>query len=68
MTGKEVIMYILQNDLVNKEVFEDGIFVGFMSEEEAAVKYEVGPATIRSLYTIGCLESFKIGDKIYFRR
>lgn len=68
MTGKEVIIYILQNDLVNEEVFENGIFVGFMTEEEAAVKRGVGVETMRILCSIGALDGFKIGDKLYFRK
>ena len=34
MTGRELILYILQNGLENEEVFKDGIFVGFIPEEE----------------------------------
>ena len=50
MTGKELILYILQNDLENTVVLEDGFFVGFMTEKEAAVKFGVGIATIRAWY------------------
>lgn len=38
MTGKELIIYILQYNLENEEMFEDGKFVGFIAEEEMAVK------------------------------
>lgn len=68
MTGKEVIMYILQNDLENEVVIKDGIFVGFMSEEEAAVKFGVGVATIRVWNLCGMLNGIKIGDRLYFLR
>ena len=47
MTGKELILYILQNNLENTVVMQDGMFIGFMTEEEAAVKFNVGVATIR---------------------
>ena len=42
MTGKELILYILQNNLENTIVLEDCFFIGFMTEKEAAVKFEVG--------------------------
>ena len=50
MTGKELILYILQNNLENTIVLQDGFFVGFMTEEEAAVKFNVGVSTIRAWY------------------
>lgn len=66
MTGKELILYILQNDLENTTVFEDGFFIGFMSEEEAAVKFGVGIATIRAWYACNMIGGFRIGDSLYF--
>lgn len=46
MTGKDLIIYILQNDLVDKELFTEGRIPGFMTREEAAVKANVGLSTI----------------------
>ena len=66
MTGKELILYILQNNLENVEVFEEGFFIGFMSEEEAAVKFGVGVATIRAWNYYGKLKGTQIGDSLYF--
>lgn len=66
MTGKELILYILQNDLENTIVLEDGFFVGFMNEEEAALKFGVGVATIRAWYNCKWLKGTKIGDSLYF--
>lgn len=68
MTGKELILYILQNDLENEVVIENGIFIGFMTEEEAAIKFGVGVATVRAWYTCKMLNGVKIGDYIYFLR
>lgn len=68
MTGKELILYILQNNLENTIVLEDGFFVGFMTEEEAAVKFGVGTATIRAWYYCNMLKGTKIGDTLYFRK
>ena len=68
MTGKELIIYILQNDLENEVVIKDGIFVWLMDEEEAAVKFGVGVATIRAWHDCGMLSGTKIGDRLYFLR
>ena len=68
MTGKELILYILQNNLVNEIVIKDGIFVWLMNEEEAAVKFGVGVATIKAWYIYGMLSGTKIGDHLYFLR
>ena len=68
MTGRELIIYILQNNLEDEEVFKDGIFVGFMTEEEAAVKFKVGVATIRTGYLLGLIPGFMIGEKVYVKK
>ena len=66
MTGKELILYILQNNLENTVVLEDGFFIGFMTEKEAAAKFCVGTATIRAWYNCKMLKGTKIGDTLYF--
>ena len=68
MTGKELILYILQNNLENEIVIKDSIFVWLMNEEEAAVKFGVGVATIKAWYIYGMLSGTKIGDHLYFLR
>lgn len=65
MTGRELILYILQNGLEDEPVFDDGIFLGFMSEMEAAVKFNVGVATILAWYRCGMLPGILIGNSIY---
>lgn len=65
MTGRELIMYILQNNLEDKPVLEDGKFVGFLTVEEVAVKFNVGPATIKTWIALGLLEGMSIGNTIY---
>lgn len=68
MTGKELILYILQNNLENTVVLDGGVFIGFMTEDEAAVNFNVGIATIRGWYHCKMLEGTKIGDSLYFRK
>lgn len=66
MTGKELILYILQNNLENTVVLKDGFFIGFMTEEEAAVKFDVGVETVRAWYHCKMLNGTQIGDSLYF--
>lgn len=68
MTGKELILYILQNNLEDTVVLNGAIFVGFMTVEEAAVKFNVGTATVKAWYDCRMIEGTKIGDTLYFRK
>lgn len=68
MTGKELIMYILQNNLENAVVLDGCLFIGFMTEEETAVKFGVGIETVRAWYQCRMAEATKIGDSLYFRK
>lgn len=68
MTGKELILYILQNDLENEVVIKDGIFVWLMDEEETAARFNVGVETVRAWYICGYISGTKIGDRLYFLR
>lgn len=68
MTGKDLIIYILENNLENEIVIKDGAFLWFMTEEEAAVKFNVGVSTIKAWYACGMLSGTKIGDRIYFMK
>lgn len=65
MTGRDLIIYILQNNLEDKNVFENGVFIGLMTEEEAAVKFEVGVPTIRAWHSLGFIEGVEIGEKTF---
>ena len=65
MTGRELILYILSNGLEDEPVFKDGKPVGFLTEIEAAMKYEVGLATLRLWAQLGYIESIKIGEVFY---
>lgn len=62
MTGKDLILYILQNDLENEEMD----IRWFLTEAEMAVKFEVGLQTVRVWYTLGLVPAFKIGGDLYF--
>lgn len=65
MTGKDLIIYILQNNLENEPIFKDGKLLGFISAEEAALKFGVGSATIEGLCEIGALQGIKIEERLF---
>lgn len=65
MTGRDLIIYILQNGLEDTPVYENGRLLGFLNINEAAVKFNVGVATIKLWYELSILDGLKIGDEIY---
>ena len=65
MTGRDLILYILENHLEDKQVFEEGNLLGFITIIEAAEKMSVGVATILTWLNQGRLKGVTIGDTIY---
>lgn len=66
MTGKDVIIYILENGLLDKNVFEDGHFMDFLTEEEIAAKFKVGVETIRTWTRLYLIEGVQIGKSTFY--
>ena len=65
MTGKELILYILTNNLENEPVFKDGKFIGFITASEAAIKMDVGVATIYTWISQGRVPGIIFGNQLY---
>ena len=65
MTGRDLIVYILENGLEDEPVFNDGSFIGFITAQEAAARMNVGVATVGVLLSQGLIEGVKVGDVIY---
>lgn len=65
MTGKDLVLYILQNDLLDDPVFLGERFLDFMTIQEAAVKLDVGEATVRNWVKLNMIPSIQIGGKIF---
>ena len=65
MTGRDLILYILDNKLENEEVFKDGKLIGFMSVPECAVKFGVGIDTVKTWVELKILRGYKIGNEFY---
>lgn len=65
MTGKDLIVYILMNNLEDEQVFKEGKFIGFMTANEAAIKANVGIATIYTWVYQGRVPGFIFSDHVY---
>lgn len=64
MTCRDLIIYILANGLEDEPIFKDGKVVGFMTIDEAATKFNVGPATIYAWISQNWMEAVVIGGVV----
>lgn len=65
MTGRDLIIYILENGLENEPVFKNGKFIGFVTADEVALKTNVGLATVHAWIHQDRLDSVVVKDGIY---
>lgn len=65
MTGRELIMFILENHLEDEVIFKDGIPIGFMTVGQFAEQTGVGAETVRVWAMTGMIKSTQIGGTIY---
>ena len=66
MTGRELIVYILENKLEDVDFFTlENQLPGMLTVEEAAVKWHMGMSTVKTLYTLGKIKGCKIGGEIF---
>ena len=65
MTGRDLILYILANNLEDKPVFENGRFIGFVTTSDVAVEKNVGLATVHAWIHQGRLDSIAVREGIY---
>lgn len=62
MTGRELIIYILQNNL------EDEVVIDTESAEEVALRYGVGISTVKAWYEMGQINGIKVNDTLHLFR
>lgn len=65
MTGRDLIIYILENKLEDELVFQDGKFIGFITVEEAAAKIDVGTATIKAMVDLNIIKGVYVNTALY---
>ena len=61
MTGRDLIIYILQNQLEDTEILTDSNHM-FLTVEETAVKYGTGIARVKAMNDQNVLKGMKIGE------
>lgn len=65
MTGRDLILYILENNLEDEQLVSNGKLLGFLTVEEMAARSNVGVATVNVWLLQHKLTGVLIGDKIY---
>ena len=68
MTGRDLIIYILQNRLEEEQVFSDHGFLDFMTVEEVAAKFDVGSETIKLWYAMKFISGVELCGSLFFPR
>lgn len=70
MTGRDLIVYILENNLENEELFKNGeinySMLGLVDSAHAAVHMHCGLATVSVLTQMKKLQSVRTYDAMYF--
>ena len=66
MTGRELIIYILQNNLEDEEVITNGKIPSLITVEEVAAKFDVGYFTVMAWYMQNMIPTIQIGGKLFF--
>lgn len=65
MTGRDLIVYILQNNLEDADV--DSIMSSvFIGEEEVAKRFNVGVDTVKAWYQLDMITGFELEGELYF--
>ena len=66
MTGKDLIVYILQNNLENTIIADISVlFPNYYPIEEAAAKLQTGIETVKVLYTLGKVKGLEFNGKLF---
>lgn len=65
MTGRELIIYILENNLEDKQIFENGKLIGYMTVEQAAIKFSVGTAAVKQWLLLGWMPFVEIAGESF---
>lgn len=65
MTGRDLVLYILQNKLEDKPINDIWCLKSFLTANDAAARYNVGEETIKVWFATGALSGIQIGKSIY---
>lgn len=68
MTGRELIIFVMENHLEDVTIFDGNMLPGLMTLDEAAVKWHSGRNTLKALFEMGKLPGVVIDEKLYMQR
>ncbi len=63
MTGRDLIIYILSNNLEDEPIDKDGKLIGFLTIAEAAEKMKVGMGTVYAWIAQNQIKYIDIGTE-----
>ena len=63
MTGRDMIVFILDHHLEGYKIFDNGSILGFITAKEAAVKFGVGVETIIAWIGKEKIIGVQVGDQ-----
>ena len=64
MTGRELILYILENNLEDEPVIKDDKIMGFLTSLEASAKFNVGIGTVDAWASLGYIDAVWFMDEL----
>lgn len=65
MTGRDLIIYILENHLEDVEIFNDETKPFLVPLDKAAVELGCGLAGVKALFSIGKIKGIRLNGKYY---
>ena len=65
MTGRDLILYILENHLEDEEIFKDDKIIGFLTIDEVAIKFGVGIETVIAWYKLKMIPGMLFKGCVY---
>lgn len=65
MTGRELILYILENELEDEDILKDGKFVGLKTLADVAEECGVGTSTVQAWAKLGMLPSTTLNGVMF---
>lgn len=60
MTGRDLIIYILENNLEDEPVFKDGRLLGFKTINEVSVENGIGCETVKAWVQLDMIPHFNL--------
>lgn len=64
-TGRDLIIYILQNNLEDKPIATENSLLGFINIAEYAARNNMGISTAVAMFHLGKIPGFMIGSSIF---